>query len=65
VVPLCDLPLTGVRKLRSMFLRVPDRRAKKGRDYSLPCLPAIMALSSYRRRDGRPTRTAARSSSYR
>jgi len=46
VVPLCELPLPGVRKLRSMFLGVPDWRAKKGRDYSLPCLLAIMAMAS-------------------
>lgn len=46
VVPLCGLALPEVRKLRSMFLGIPDWRAKKGRDYSLPCLLAIMAMAS-------------------
>lgn len=46
VIPRCDMPSGDIRKLLALCRQVPDWRARKGRDYPLPCLLAIMVMAT-------------------
>jgi len=46
VVPRSEIASSDIRKLVALCRAVPDWRAKKGRDYSLPCLLAIMVMAT-------------------
>jgi len=46
VIPRCNATAGELRKLIILCRRVPEWRARKGRDYSLPCLLAIMVMAT-------------------
>jgi hypothetical protein len=46
VIPRCDATVGELRQLMVLCRRIPDWRAKKGRDYPLPCLLAIMVMAT-------------------
>ena len=46
VIPRCDATVGELRQLMVVCRRIPDWRAKKGRDYPLPCLLAIMVMAT-------------------
>lgn len=46
VIPRCDVTSEEIRKLLVLCRQVPDWRAKKGKDYSLHCLLAIMVMAT-------------------
>ena len=46
VIPRCDVPTGDLRRLVVLCRQVPDWRARKGRDYPLPCLLAIMVMAT-------------------
>ncbi len=46
VIPRCHTPAADLRKLLVLCRQVPDWRAKKGRDYPLPCLLAIVVMAT-------------------
>ena len=46
VIPRCDATVGELRQLMALCRRVPEWRAKKGRDYPLPCLLAIMVMAT-------------------
>ena len=46
VMPRADLTMAEIRRLLVLCRQVPDWRAKKGKDYSLPCLLSIMVMAT-------------------
>ncbi len=46
VIPRCETPAPQLRTLWELCRGVPDWRKRKGRDYPLPCLLAIMVMAS-------------------
>jgi hypothetical protein len=46
VIPRCYATVGDLRKLMVLCRQIPDWRAKKGRDYPLPCLLAIMVMAT-------------------
>lgn len=46
VIPRCDATVGELRGLMALCREVPDWRKKKGRDYPLPCLLAIMVMAT-------------------
>jgi len=46
VIPRCDATVGELRQLMVLCRTIPDWRAKKGRDYPLPCLLAIMVMAT-------------------
>lgn len=46
VIPRCEATGPELRKLLVLCRQVPDWRAKKGKDYSLHCLLAIMVMAA-------------------
>lgn len=46
VIPRCDATVSELRQLMVLCRQIPDWRAKKGRDYSLHCLLAIMVMAT-------------------
>ena len=46
VIPRCEATIGELRQLVVLCRQVPEWRAKKGRDYSLPCLLAIMVMAT-------------------
>jgi len=46
VIPRCEATVSELRQLMVLCRQIPDWRAKKGRDYSLPCLLAIMVMAT-------------------
>lgn len=46
VIPRCEATSGELRGLLALCRQVPDWRAKKGRDYPLPCLLAIMVMAT-------------------
>lgn len=46
VIPCCEVPTGDIRRLVVLCRQVPEWRARKGRDYPLPCLLAIMIMAS-------------------
>jgi hypothetical protein len=46
VIPRCDATVSELRQLMVLCRQIPDWRAKKGRDYPLHCLLAIMVMAT-------------------
>lgn len=46
VIPRCEATASELRDLRMLCRQVPEWRKRKGRDYPLPCLLAIMVMAS-------------------
>ena len=46
VIPRCEATVRQIRKLIVLCAQVPDWRKRKGRDYPLPCLLAILVLAT-------------------
>jgi hypothetical protein len=46
VIPRCDATVGEIRQLMVLCRQIPDWRAKKGRDYPLHCLLAIMVMAT-------------------
>ena len=46
VIPRCEATVSELRDLRMLCRQVPEWRKRKGRDYPLPCLLAIMVLAT-------------------
>ncbi len=46
VIPRCEATVSELRALRMLCRQVPEWRKRKGRDYPLPCLLAIMVLAT-------------------
>lgn len=46
VIPRCEATVGELRQLMALCRGIPDWRAKKGRDYPLPCLLAIMVMAT-------------------
>lgn len=46
VIPRCEVATRDMRRLVALCREVPDWRARKGRDYPLPCLLAIMIMAT-------------------
>ena len=46
VIPRCDATVSEIRQLMVLCRQIPDWRAKKGRDYPLHCLLAIMVMAT-------------------
>lgn len=46
VIPRSEATVSEIRNLMILCRQIPDWRAKKGRDYPLPCLLAIMVMAT-------------------
>lgn len=46
VIPRSEAPVGELRQLMVLCRQIPEWRAKKGRDYPLPCLLAIMVIAT-------------------
>ena len=46
VIPRCEATVAELRDLRMLCRQVPEWRKRKGRDYPLPCLLAIMVMAT-------------------
>jgi len=46
VIPRCEATTAELRDLRALCREVPEWRRRKGRDYPLPCLLAIMVMAT-------------------
>jgi hypothetical protein len=46
VVPRCEATTADLRDLRALCREVPEWRGRKGRDYPLPCLLALMVMAT-------------------